>query len=224
MTIAILFLGFFTSAQLDLPARVDGLVHSVLDDQQLSPKTWSDQLSLQSLDLAALLHSEFPEGIAYGATATKVISIPYVDIIQFLSAPDAIYSLVTNVPTLRDIHKISEDKDQLQMSLAIKVPVVSDFHTVIESKIYQDAKGRKVLIWQQVGDSPDLVYNEGAVICAEAQGKTRVFAIGIHILKSARKVPWLGRGTASAFAKTHYGNFITALEKTLKSRAQAQSH
>jgi hypothetical protein len=52
---------------------------------------------------------------------------------------------------------------------------------------------------------------------AEPDGTgTRLFVLGVHIIKKESRVPWIGRATATSFAKTHYSNFILALESMLK--------
>src|SRR5580692_7899741 len=60
---------------------VDELVHAVLENRdagaEFNPKSWSKQLKTESLNLNTLLHTDYPEGIPFGAVATKIIPFPY---------------------------------------------------------------------------------------------------------------------------------------------------
>jgi len=210
----------------DLKTSVAAFVETVLTKKDpgaaFNPKNWSDRLELQALDVNNLLHTDLPDGIAYGAVATKEIDFPYKRVKQFLLSEGGSYRLVTSVKTMRNFEKISEIDGETRVKMNIKVPVVADIKTEVVSRVHQDAQGHGIIEWKQAGDYGDLVYNQGAVLVESAGEKTRVLVIGIHVIKPERRVPWFGRGTAKSFAKTHYGNFVEALETVLNAEQRAE--
>lgn len=214
---------FPTWADVDVKSAVDRLVEAVVENRDvgtaLRPKDWTDKLNTTSLDLNKLLKTDFPEGIPYGAIATQTIDVPYERVRALLLDPEGSYRLVTSVKTMRNFQKLSESEGQVRLRMSIKVPVVSDFKTEVLSHSREVAKTFTALEWKQAGDFGDLTYNQGAVVAEPMGEKTKMLVIGIHILKPERKVPWLGRGTAKSFAKTHYGNFIEALRSALNGAA-----
>lgn len=216
---ALFFLFGSTSvAAADFKTSIAKLVQAVVENKDdgvsLNPKKWPTKLESRLIDVNKLVHGDFPEGIAYGAVETKLVGIPFDQVKSFLLKDNG-YRLVTNVKTNRNFVKQASSDDEARFRLEIKVPVLSNFRTEVVSRVREDGEGRCVLEWSQAGEYGDLVYNQGAVVTSPEGNKTRVLVIGIHIIKTDRKVPWFARGTAKSFAKTHYGNFIEALESVL---------
>lgn len=195
-------------------------IERVEPGRSLYPSAWTSAMQTETLDLNSLTGEHWESGRAYGATAAKVIDRPYVAIRDLLAKPGMTWALVNNVKTLRDLEKINSEEGaeagDLHFRTAIKVPVVSDFHTEVRLNLHElERDKREILEWRQVSDEGDLSYNQGFVLIEAVGAQTRVFAVGVHIIKLEKKVPWIGRGTASSFAKSHYANFIAALEKIL---------
>ncbi|MGE0527682.1 MAG: hypothetical protein AB7P49_11510 [Bdellovibrionales bacterium] len=129
-----------------------------------------------------------------------------------LHEPDGLLGVIAKVETLRNLKKISGSASNFLLDLTIKVPVLSDFKTQARVRLYQDSKQREVLEWKQVGQLGHLAYNRGFMIM-ESQGQTcKALVLGIHVIKDEHKIPWFGRATATSFTKTHYANYIKALE------------
>jgi hypothetical protein len=197
---------------------VDSFVANTGAGETIRPKVWNDQLKTSEVDLNELIHTDYPNGIAYGAVASQLLNVPFDEVVTKVAAEDSIMGLIAKVKTLRNTDKIfstpNEKNDEFCIKTAIKVPVVPDFHTEVRMHLFKATDKESVLEWRQIDQSGELVYNQGAVIIEPADAnKTKVSAIGIHIIKEKNKVPWLGRSTARAFARSHYGNFVTALRE-----------
>lgn len=206
--------------KVEVSQPVEKLVTAVFDGNipSLLPKA-TEKLVSENIEVNKLMKTDFPAGTAYGAVAAKRLNVPYSKIRE-LFEKESLYNRVAAVPTLRNIEKKSESGKGLNQTLHIKtdikVPVISDYHTEVAVTFHEDPKGRGLLEWKQESDYGQLDYNQGAVI-AEPDGQaTNIYVIGIHIIKREHRVPWLGRGTASAFAREHYSNFLTSLEKSLR--------
>jgi len=202
--------------------KVDSLVESVLQKKELYPSKWTEDSKATLIDLNDKVGSDFPGGIAYAATVEKQIPVNYEDVQNLFKNPHGVYKVVSAVKTLRDFHDMEEKPQDITLGLSVKVPVLPDFKTKERIRVYEvnkeKGKERGTLDARQSGTDGDLAYNRAYVIVEPAGEKTNVFVIGVHILKPERKVPWLGRGTASNFAKTHYTNYILALEEALKKK------
>jgi len=196
-------------------AKVNKLIDSVIAGETLTPKEWSDHLSAQSIDVNDLAKTDYPSGIAYGAVVSKIIKSKFADVLAAMTADGAIFKLASAVETQRNFTKTKEEPKSLRLKLAIKVPIVADIQTQDDVKVFEDSRGREIMEWRQYGEEGDLVFNRGAVIVQPNGDNCKVLVVGLHIIKPEKKVPWLGRGTATAFAKTHYGNYIKALESFL---------
>lgn len=209
--IFLLFVNATASANSQLE-RVDTFIESEIRKPLAKP--FKDHVSL--LDLNKLANVSFDSGIAYGVTVSKTVHTSYSDIRSRLQAPGGIFNVVSAVKTQRNFVKLEETANTLSLKLSIKVPIFSDFQTQDLVSLREDASGRGILEWKQIGDEGHLQYNRGAVVVESSGSSSRVTVIGVHILKQENKVPWVGRDTASTFAKTHYSNYIAALEEVLQ--------
>ena len=90
-------------------------------------------LELQGLDINKQLHTDLPDGIAYGGIAVKTIGVPYDTVKTFLLNHDGGYQLVTHVKTMRNFEKLPAGDGEIRMRLNIKVPVVADIRTQVVS-------------------------------------------------------------------------------------------
>jgi hypothetical protein len=213
----------FASAATNLE-KVDALIESVLQKKELYPSKWSEEGKATLVDLNDKVGTDFPNGIAYAATVSMQIPYPFKKVRELFKDEHGVYAVVSRVKTLRDFHDKEEKPQDITLRLSVKVPVLEDFKTREHVRVYEVAPDKKapdkdvkgVLDARQSGDEGDLAYNRAYVIAEPDGDKTNVFVIGVHILKPERKVPWLGRGTASGFAKTHYTNYILALRDALK--------
>ena len=206
-------------AQQSTEKLIAAIIQGVGPGQAVLPTVWTKRLQAKGLDINELAHTDYEGGRAYGAIAFQKLDFPFEQAKKELFRPGAILKLVRNVKTLRGTTKIESSKNsatEFCINTAIKVPVVSDFHTDVKVKLYDPSDRRTILEWRQVDDMGELSYNQGAAILEPDEGKSKVTVIGIHIIKPKNKVIWLARGVARSFAKTHYGNFVAALRKTVK--------
>ena len=195
--------------------KVNKLMDSIVAGQVLAPKAWTNDYFTQSVDVNELAKTDYPNGIVYGAVASKILKAKFPEVRAVLKRPGGIFTFASVVETQRNLVKIKETPTSLSVRLAIKVPIVADILTQDEVKIIREEKDGGVLEWRQIGDEGDLVYNRGDVVLKADGDNCRILVVGVHVIKEARKVPWIGRGTAAAFAKTHYANYIKAVETVL---------
>ena len=200
---------------------VDQLVQSAVQGtdpaESFKPKKWSTRPEAELVDLNKVIHTDFHLGIGYGAIVSKIIEKPFSEIRKALFEKGNIFRLVAAVKTQKDFVKLAQTDRELSLKLSIDVPVLSNFRTQDRIRVYEQ-NGRGVLEWQQIGDEGDLAYNHGVMIINDDRDRTKAFVLGVHIIKPERKIPWFGRGTAAAFAKSHYTNYITALEEVSASK------
>jgi hypothetical protein len=189
-------------------------VADIFPSFQAEAKNQSYSLSAraENLDIGKLTHQDYSSGIAYGAKIIKLVKIPYPRIKAYLDKPGSLLSIVKAVKTQTNVEKISEAVREVSVKLEIKVPVIANFRTQDKVTARETADGRGVLEWIQIGTDGDLTYNQGLVIAEPDGNKTKIFVVGIYIIKPERKVPWIGRATAAKFAHDHYSNYISALE------------
>lgn len=189
----------------------------------LLPKDFPSDLTAKELDIKDLTGLDVENGRAFGAIGYQRLPYSYKTIMAFLRKDKAVLQLSYNVKTLRDIHVLSEKRDdkgvELKLKLAINVPVVSDFHTQIQINAYEDERGHGIYEWRGMNDEDDLNYVRGAVVVKPHDDKScDVYVVGAYVIKPERRVPWVGRGTARSFARSHYSSYITALETSLKNQ------
>ena len=199
-------------------AKVNTYVDSILGRSPEHKANWSDKTSVQLIDLNKEAGTDFPSGIAYSVIVSKVIKHKYADIQAELKSVGGIYKVVSSVKTQRNFEKIRETPSELSLKLDIKVPIFSDFKTQDHIHIFEDSYKRGILEWSQIGTDGDLAFNRGAVVVEAAGDSSKVMVIGVHVIKPTKKVPWVGRSTASEFAKTHYQNYLAALEEVLSNK------
>jgi len=233
MRLFILILFIFISP---FAMAIDGTIKSALDKlgdaalnetepiKSLLPKEFPTDLTSKELEVQEITGLDLgSSGRAFGAIGYQRLPYSSKEIATFLHKNKTPFELVSNVKTLRDIHLLSEKHDdksvEMSIKLAINVPVVSDFHTQIKIRAYEDEKKHGIYEWQSLNDEDDLNYVRGAVVVkAHDEKSSDVYVFGAYVIKPERKVPWLGRGTARSFAKSHYASYITALETGLKNQ------
>lgn len=177
--------------------------------QSIDPGPYTTDLQTRDLDLP----TELP-GRLYGAIAWKIVPQPLAKVRAFYAQPGAIFQTLAAVKTQRELEKLSESTNALELKLAIKVPVVRDYHTQDRLALENDR-----LSWRQSSGEGQLEYNQGYVqITPEGESACRVLVVGVHLIKEEHRVPWIGRGTAARFARTHYAGYIDALETVLRQR------
>ena len=196
-------------------AKVDTYLQKLFESGPAKVTAYADKANAQSIDLNEELKTDFEPGLAYGATVTKVVPIPYPKIKSLMDSLGGLFKIVSAVTTQHNFKQIDQKPRELILSLEIKVPVVADFVTTDTLTAYEKL-GFGFLEWRQKGRDGDLAYNRGFLILLPDGLKTKVFVIGIHVLKPERKIAWVGRATARQFARTHYTAYVTALEDVLK--------
>ena len=200
--------------------KVDQFVTTAIQAPLISEESRA-KFKTELVDLNNAIGTNYPPGIAYAVTVSKVIPYKYSDIQNLLTSRGGIYKVVTSIKTLRNFEKLSESDSEVSLRLSIAVPLVSDFKTQGRIRISDHSEKRGVLEWSQIGTDGDLLYNRGAVVVEDNGKTTRAFVIGIHILKLKNKIPWVGRKTALDFAKTHYQNYLSSLEMALSAQSPA---
>jgi hypothetical protein len=200
--------------------KVDKLVESVLNKQELYPKEWPKKPHAELIDLNEKVGTDFRSGIAYAATVAATVHATPSEIKKLFDDEHGVMNVVSRVKTLRNFENIEEKPKQARLNLSVKVPVISDFKTREDVRVYQITPEKGVLDARQIGAEGDLDYNRAYVILEKAGEDLHVFVIGVHIVKQEKRVPWLGRGTASSFAKTHYTNYVNALVDALEAQKE----
>jgi hypothetical protein len=193
-------------------AKIDKYLDGIIANGPPADTAYPKEMKPALLDLEEQLKTDYPSGIAYGAIVSKTIPVSSSEIKKILAAPGGIFRQVSAVKTQRNFTKIEEKPNFLNVKLAIKVPVFSDILTQDIISLKETPKGVGIMEWRQTGEAGDLAYNRGLFVITPDGDKSKVFVVGIHILKPERKIPWVGRATASNFAKTHYAGYISAVE------------
>lgn len=194
----------------DVPAEIQARLAQPID-----PGAYTKELQTKKLDLP----QEVP-GQLYGVVAWQILPYPIARVREQLRKPGGIYEVLQAIKTQRDLVKLTETPTEVEVKLAIIVPVVSDYHT--QDKITLDGNR---LSWRQSTTDGELAYNQGYTqITAEGESAVRVLVVGVHFIKPESRVPWIGRGAASRFAIRHYGGYVTALGSVLQAPAATARH
>jgi hypothetical protein len=198
---------------------IDKLVAAIVAEEgagkKIYPENFRSELDNESLNVNDLLGAGYPDGIAYAGRAWKRSKVPFAKIKELLKTKGGIFKISSAVKTQHNFKVFAETPTELKYQLDIKVPIFDDFRTQSRLWTYEDKKGRGILEWQQPGSEGDLTYNRGLVI-AEPDGEgSKLFVLGVHVIKPERKIPWIARGTAKNVAKQHYSHYLTAIETVL---------
>lgn len=177
------------------------------------PEKWTPEIQSREILINDVTGENYPGGIAYGAICSRQLKQTFPEIAAFFAKGGVAEKLVRKVKTLVNVSHLAQVREgTIQMQTEIDVPVVSNFSTEVEVA-QRKVNDRKLTVeWKQLNGWGSLTYNQGTAIIEPDGDRAKMTVIGVHIIKEANKVPWIGRATASSFAKSHYCNFIRAVD------------
>jgi hypothetical protein len=182
--------------------------------KSILPSAWGREMKSKEIDLREVTGEKFPSGTAYGAVCWRTLKFSFPEINAYFAKGGVPEKLVRKVKTLVNIQDVSTSPDKMSAFLKteIDVPVVSNFKTSVRVEQRKASDTKLIVEWKQDSLYGSLSYNQGVAIIEPQVDQSKMTVVGVHIIKDAFKVPWIGRATASSFAKSHYCNFIRAVD------------
>jgi hypothetical protein len=215
------FSAYATSYEPDTRSQqaVEKLFDQVLSEsgkaKSFLPTAWNKEIKSKEIDINEATGENYPGGIAYGAVCWRTLNHTFPEIAAFFAKGGVPEKIVRKVKTLVNFDDVQTSPDRMRtfMQTEIDVPVVSNFKTAVMVEQAKLSDTKYAVQWKQKSDKGSLVYNQGVAIIEALGDRSKMTVVGVHIIKEENKVPWIGRATASSFAKSHYCNFIRATDK-----------